>query len=73
MVNSAEPGNLTGRSLETGRIHNPELIMHWMDVCSDPAAHKDPGASKFASNPRAHRDQLVAVWIERVTLPQTLG
>jgi hypothetical protein len=45
--------------------HTPELIMHWIDVCTDPAAHRDTGGSTIATNPLTHRDQLVAVWIEQ--------
>ena len=31
--------------------HTPELIMHWIDVCTDPAAHRDTGGSTIATNP----------------------
>lgn len=48
-----------------GHPRTPELIMHWFDVCTDPGAHKGTGGSAIATNPHAHRDQLVAVWIEQ--------
>jgi hypothetical protein len=49
-----------------------ELIMRWIDICTDPAAHKLASESAIATNSHAHRDQLVTVWIEQcATLPRT--
>lgn len=61
----------TGRT-EMGHPHTPELIMHWMDICTDPEAHRETRLSTAVRNPLTHRDQLVAVWIEQgATLPLT--
>jgi hypothetical protein len=44
--------------------------MHWIDICHAPAAHAAIRGLTIAPNPIAHRDQLVAVWIEEgATLP----
>ena len=57
-----------------GHPHTPELIIHWIDVCTNPAAHKVTGGSNTVTNPLTHRDQLAAVWIEQdVTLPRTVS
>ena len=65
MLNIAEFSDRTAGRPEIGHPHTPELIMHWIDVCTNPAAHRDTGGSTIATNPPTHRDQLVAVWIEQ--------
>jgi hypothetical protein len=70
MFSIAEFGDHTAGHPRIG--HSPELIMHWIDVCTDPAAHRVTAGSTVASNSLTHRDQLVAVWIEQdASLPRT--
>ena len=54
----------TGRYGESAHSHPPGLIMHWIDVCTDPAVHRVAGGSPVDANSVTHRDQLVAKWIE---------
>ena len=61
MLNIAASDDLTG----VGHPHSPELIMHWIDVCTDPVAHSVTGPTKVGTPSITHRDQLVAVWIEQ--------
>jgi len=65
MLNHADFGDHTAGRLGVGHRYTPELIMHWIDECTDPAAHRVIGGSTTATNPLVHRDQLVAVWIEQ--------
>ena len=68
-LNIPEVDKRTGRR-EPGDPHSPELIMHWIEVCTDPAAHRVSGGSPVATNSVTHRDQLVAEWTEQgATLP----
>lgn len=69
MMNIAEfDGRAAGRS-GTEHPHRQQLIMHWIDACTDPEAHRLAAASKIATNPITHRDQLVAVWMEQAATP----
>ena len=65
MLNITEFGSCTTGRPGMGHLHSSELIMHWIDVCTDPAAHGDTRESTIAANSLNHRDQLVAVWIEK--------
>jgi hypothetical protein len=65
MSNINEFCGRTGGRPRIGHSHTPELIMHWIDVCTNPAAHGVTGRSTVAANSLNHRDQLVAVWIEK--------
>lgn len=54
---------LTGRTSGRSRMERPhrsQLILHWMDACSDPEAHRNARSN----DPKTHRDTLVAVWLE---------
>ena len=74
MLNIADVDDRTAGRLGMGHPHAPELIMHWVDVCTDPAAHRTTGGSSIATNRVTLRDQLVAVWIEQgASLPRTIS
>jgi hypothetical protein len=73
MLNIAESGDRAAGHPEMGHPHIPELIMHWIDVCTDPGAHTASAGSTIAANSIAHRDQLVAVWIEEGATQQRTG
>jgi hypothetical protein len=64
MSNSRDFGDRTVARPGMGHRHTPRLIMHWIEVCADPKAHRVSGESTTAANPLTHRDQLAAVWIE---------
>jgi hypothetical protein len=72
-LNIAESGDRAAGHPGMGHSHIPELIMHWMDVCTDPEAHTATDGPTIAANPLAHRDQLGAVWIEEGTTRQRTG
>ena len=65
MLNPADFGGRTAAGPGMGHPHTPELIMHWIEVCADPEAHRVRSESTIASNPLTHPDQLVAVWMEQ--------
>ena len=63
----------TGRP-GTNHPHRQQLIMHWIDACTDPKAHRVATATSIAASPITHHDQLVAVWMEQTSvLPQAVG
>ena len=64
MLNIDEFGGRTEGCPGNGHDHFSELIMHWIDLCTDPVAHTSTTSSTIAATPHAHQDQLVAVWIE---------
>lgn len=65
MANIAEVRDRTER-------HAMGLVMHWMDECADPTAHKIAGGSTVAANTHNHVDRLAAVWSkESPTPPRT--
>ena len=53
------------RCPEMGHSPAAGLVMHWIDVCNNPVMHSASGRSTVADNPFAHKDQLVAEWIEQ--------
>jgi hypothetical protein len=65
MARSAESGVRPMGHPEMGHLQPAGLIMHWVDVCSDPAAHKVTDGPAFANRSVTHRDQLVAVWSDK--------
>jgi hypothetical protein len=70
MLNLVRCGGHSAGRPGMGHPRASELIMHWMDVCTDPRART--GAGTVAATSLTHRDQLVAVWIEQdTTLPQS--
>ena len=72
MLSIAEFGDRTAGRPVIDHPHTQELIMHWIDACTDPGGHKVAGDSTIATNSVTQRDQLVAVWIEQGTdLPPT--
>lgn len=72
MFGIAESGDRTAGQPGIGHPHSPELIMHWIDVCTDPAAHRVTAGPTVAANSLTHRDQLAAVWVEQgASLPRT--
>ena len=74
MLSLAEFGDSTAGRPIIEHPHTPELIMHWIDACTDPRGHRVAGDSTIATNPVTHQDQLVAVWIEQDTgLPASAG
>jgi hypothetical protein len=64
-LNISEVGGWPTGAAGMGYPHNTELIMHWIDVCTDPAAHNITDDSALVTISSTHRDQLVAVWIEQ--------
>jgi hypothetical protein len=73
MLNLTELDNPAAGLLEFGYTHTPELIMQWIDICTEPAAHRSTDGSTIVANARLHRDELVAewvaVWIEQGAIP----
>jgi hypothetical protein len=67
MLSIVDSGDRTAGRPGMGHLHTPELIMHWIDACTDPGAHVITGGATIATNPLTHRDQLVAEWIEQGT------
>jgi hypothetical protein len=51
-----------------GISHHLRLIMHWMNACSEPEAHRQT----HSQNQDTHRDKLVAVWIEENGTPSQM-
>ena len=74
MTNIAEFDLRAAERTGTEHLHPRQLIMHWMDKCTDPEVHRIAAASNLVANPITHRDQLVAVWMEQAAaLPRTVA
>ena len=63
MLNLTESGDPAAGCPEKGYLRTPELIMEWIDICADSAAHTGAGGLTIGANAHAHRDQFVAVWV----------
>lgn len=63
MLSIAEFGDRAAGRPVIEHPHTPELIMHWIDACTDPRGHGATGDSTIAANPVTHENQLVAEWI----------
>ena len=64
MLNMDEFAELKTPTSEVGHRPASRVIMHWVEACPDPGAHGAPGESSIATDHRAHRDQLVSVWVD---------
>jgi hypothetical protein len=64
MSSIAEFGDRTTGHPVIEHPRRPELIMPWIEACTDPRAHMVIGDSNIATNPITHPNQLMAVWIE---------
>lgn len=74
MSNIANFDDRTARRSEMGHPHTQELIMHWVNACSDSPDQRITGGSGVAIHRRTHPNQVVAVWIEQgATLLRTLS
>ena len=74
MLNPPDFGNRTAERPGMGHPHTPELIMHWIEVCAEPEAHRARGESIIAANALTHHEQLVAVWTEQdAARPRTVS
>ena len=67
MLTTAEFGDRTAGDPLIEHPHSPELIMRWIDACTDARGQRVAGDSMITTNPVTHRDQLVAVWVEQTT------
>ena len=65
MLNIAEFDDRTAGRSGMGHPHTSELIMHWVNACSDSADQRITGGSSISIHRRTHPNQLVAVWIEQ--------
>ena len=59
-------GNSTGH-YGVRHLRYSELIMRWVDACTDRRACTDTAQSAVAPRSPTNRDQLVAVWVEENT------
>jgi hypothetical protein len=69
MLNTAEFADRTAQPTEIEHFHAPNLLMHWIDVCDEPVAQTVQDVRTVAKNSLAHRDHLVAIWVEQSETP----
>jgi len=63
MTNTAEFGGRTGEGSGAELPGSAELIMHWMEECAGSEVHPYARGLNDCTDPVAHRDRLVAIWI----------
>lgn len=69
MLNIGEFVDSTAWPSQIEHHHTPNMLMHWIDVCTEPLAQTAPGVRSVAKNSVAHQDHLVAVWVEQSETP----
>jgi hypothetical protein len=54
---------------QIGHPHTPELMMRWIDVCTDSRLTGTSRTTDISNHSIAHPHQLVAIWIEQGVSP----